>query len=202
MRCRIARKTLLDVELSLARPETGRALEAHLAGCADCAALASRERDLTADLAALRGELPFPVDVTARVAARLSTLPPHAHADIGLRQFGWAVTAAVIFAVTLLAGLGRAAPDLPGLFTEGRTFLAGLWLATSGLATPAAALATTLARAFGDLAASLAPAARTLKSLQPVALVTVAACTAMMLSSIVLVVGRDFMRPRWTREET
>jgi hypothetical protein len=201
MNCRTARKTLVDVELALAAPEARAVLGAHLADCAACTSLAARERALTADLSSLRVDWPFPVDVTARVATRVAGLAPGAHEQVGLRQLAWSTTAVVVFGVALLAGMWQMAPGLWGLAGEGRKLLAGAWTAISGLLEPAAGWIAGIISSIGRLLASLSPVVDSLATLQPVVIVTIVASSVMMVSSIVLVVGRDLMRPRWIREE-
>ena len=202
MNCRTARKTLVDVELTLAAPEARGALATHLVGCAACASLASRERTLTAALSSLRVDCPLTVDVTGRVASRVAGLAPAAYEEVGLRQLAWSATAVVVFGIALLAGLWQMAPGLWGLAGEARKLMAGAWVALSGLLEPAAGWVATVVTSIGRLLAALGPVADTLETLQPVAIVTIVACSVMMVSSIVLVVGRDLMRPRWIREES
>jgi hypothetical protein len=201
MRCRTAIKGILDAELALARPAVRAALDAHLAECAPCARLATRERSLTADLSSLRVASPILIDVTARVARHVAGAAPPAREETRLGPLVASTAGGILAGVALLAGLWRVTPGLWELAGEARTLLAGVWLAASRLAEPAAALAATVARALGGLLASLGPVAESLEALQPVAIVTIAACSLMMVSSIVLVVGRDLMRPRWIREE-
>lgn len=202
MNCRTARKTLIEVELDLAAPEARSALGAHLADCSACASLASRERAMTADLSSLRVDCPLPVDVTARVATGVAELAPRAHEEVGVRQLAWSTTAAVVFGIALLAGLWKMAPGLWGLAVETRNLMAGAWVALSGLLEPVAAWMANVVSSIGRLLATLGPVADTLATLQPVVIVTIVACSLMMVSSIVLVVGRDLMRPRWIREES
>jgi hypothetical protein len=202
MNCRNARKTLVDVELELAAPEARASLEAHLADCAACASLASRERALTADLASLRVDCPLPVDVSARVATRVAGLTPTPYEEVGFRQLAWSTTAAVAFGIALLFGLWQMAPGLWGLAGETRKLMAGAWAAVAGLLEPVAAWLATVVSWSGRLLATLGPVADTLAKLEPVVIVTIVACSLMMVSSIVLVVGRDLMRPRWIREES
>ena len=202
MNCRIARKALVDVEIELAAPEARAALEAHLADCAACASLASRERALTADLSSLRVDCPLPVDVTARVAKHVAGLAPGIHEEVGVRQLAWSSTAAAVFGIALLAGFWKMAPELWGLAAEARKLMAGAWVALSGLLEPAAAWIAKAVSSIGRLLAMLGPVADTLATLQPVVIVTIVACSLMMVSSIVLVVGRDLTRPRWIREES
>jgi hypothetical protein len=202
MNCRIARKTLVDLEIAPATPEARAALGAHLADCAACASLAVRERALTADLSSLRVDWPIPIDVTARVATHVAGLAPDPHEEVGLRQLAWSTTAVVTFGVAVLAGLWQMAPGLWGLAGETRDLLAGAWVALSGLIEPAAGWIATVVSSIGRLLASLGPVVESLDMLPPVMIVTIVACSLMMVSSIVLVVGRDLTRPRWIREES
>lgn len=202
MNCRTARKTLVKVELELAAPEARAALGAHLADCSACASLSSRERAITAELSSLRVDCPLPVDVTARVAARVAELAPRAHEEVGVRQLAWSTTAAVLFGTALLAGFWKIAPDLWGLAAEARRLMAGAWVALTGLLEPGARWIARVISSIDRLLANLGPVADTLTTLQPVVIATIVACSLMMVSSIVLVVGRDLMRPRWIREES
>jgi hypothetical protein len=202
MSCKHARKKFVEVELGLARPALRAALEAHLAGCPACASWAAGERGLTADLALLQSEHPFTVDVSTRVAARVARLEPGAREPIGVPQLAWTSVLVVACGFGLLAGLWRIAPGLPGLVGEVRALAAGMWHALGGLAAPAAALAGTLAKSLGGLLATVGPLLATLKPLQPVVITTITLCAALMATSIVLVVGRDFRRPRWVGEES
>jgi hypothetical protein len=194
-------KGLLDAELGLARPAARVALAAHLAACASCARAAARDRRITTGLSSLRVEAPIPIDVTARVARQVAGMALPAREETRPGPMVASTAAVVLVGVALLAGLWRLVPELWGLAGEARTFLAGVWLAASSLVEPAAGVVATLARALGGLLASLGPVAETLAALQPVVIVTIAACSLMMVSSIVLVVGRDLTRPRWIREE-
>jgi hypothetical protein len=203
MRCRIARKKLVEVELGLVGPAARAELDAHLGNCAFCATAAERERGLTADLVSLRCEVPLAIDVTSEVASRLATAEGSLrHGEVGLRQALAAAAAVAGFGGALLVGLWRVLPGLPELIAEAHVLLTGLRLAAANLLAPAVDLLRTVIRSAAGLLALLGPVAESLRPLQPVALATIAACTVMMLASIVLVVGRDLTRDRWIREES
>lgn len=199
--CRKARSVFADLELGLGTPGEQAALESHLAACADCEAWADEERQLTATLAGLRIELPFEIDVTGRVATRIESLSPgHGH-EVSVREFGWSAALVTACSVGLLLGLWSIAPGFPELVEKARLVGAAIGMTSSALMAPAAALVSTAAKLLGHLLASLGGVAGTLESLQPVAIGTVALCALMMTTSIALVVGRDFRRPRWIEEE-
>ena len=69
--CSASTTILLDAELGLASDAATAALQVHLENCPGCSARAARERRLSAALATLRVELPFPIDVTETVARRI-----------------------------------------------------------------------------------------------------------------------------------
>lgn len=201
MTCRHLRSSFADLELELARPEERIRLEAHLAGCATCASWVAAERRLTASLVSLRTEMPFEIDVTARVRARLGRLAPAARSEVSVREFAWSAAAVGAFSVGLLLGLWRLAPALVPLVAEARATLDALGSAASTLLAPVAALISTAVKASGSLLASLGSVAGAIEALQPVAIGMVVLCALMMTASIVLVVRRDLQRPRWIQEE-
>lgn len=203
MDCTRVRAAFIEWELSLLPPDEACVIAAHLETCCECAALARRERALSAGLLRLRVEVPFQVDVSTRVLAEISRLGSSVRNRVPARHFGWASAAAALVAAVLL---GIAIPSMP---QARRALVAGL-LATldlgramgtaiSPLAPYAQAAGRTLlasGRAAGDLltaAIHLEPLARPA--------VVVSAVAALALSS--LVIGRDLLArsPRATAKE-
>jgi len=77
MRCRTARRKLLDLDLSTTRQPVDARLERHLVACAACAAERRSAAILVRDLRSLRSEPPFELDVRAAVLRALAR--SHAH---------------------------------------------------------------------------------------------------------------------------
>ncbi len=202
MRCREARTTFTELELGLTRAEARGMLATHLARCSDCTAWVSRERRLTASLATLRTELPFEIDVSARVATALGELLPASAGRVSGRELAWSGAVAAAASLSLALGLWQLTPGLAPLAVRLRGLGSALLSAASTLTSPVEGLVATVARVLGDLLASLGKVAGTLESLQPIAIATVAISTLMMAVSIVLVVGRDLRRPHWIEEES
>jgi hypothetical protein len=200
--CRTARTTFADVELELCAAAQRTALETHLARCPACSAWAACERNLTASLATLRVELPFEIDVTRQVATRIDSLRPGHGQEVSVREFGWSAALVAACSIGLLLGLWRMAPSFPVFVEKMKLLGAAAGSTVSALVAPVVALVSTGAKFVGHLLASLGAVAGTLESLQPVAIATVALCVVMMATSIALVVGRDFRRPRWIGEES
>ena len=71
MRCRRAQAAVVERGSGLLAPAEELALQRHLKGCPDCASEERIEHLLRAELSALRQEIPYPVDVRARVMPRI-----------------------------------------------------------------------------------------------------------------------------------
>ena len=149
------------------------------------------ERRILADLARLRREAPFSVDVTARVMAEVRRIGPPPQAAIASRQVVvWAAAAAVLAAaglalLLLVPGLA-AGPDVAaragGLAATVAGWLAGLpGAAARGMARTVDVLAS-----FRGVAAVLAP----------VVAAVLAAALAGMAAITAYVVGRDLRQGR------
>jgi anti-sigma factor RsiW len=202
MSCQSARTAFAELELELLAPAERAVLDSHLGRCTACSEWVASERRLSAALAALRVEAPFEIDVTRRVAARISGPGSGREPEVSVREFGWSAALVALGSVGLLLGFWGIAPALP-TFVE-KLKLAGAAVGSTGsaLLAPVVALITTGAKSLGHLLASIGAVAGTLESLQPVAIATVALCAVMMATSIALVVGRDLRRPRWLEEES
>ena len=152
-------------------------------------------------LTALREELPFEIDVSARVASGLEQLHPAALDRLPRRELAWSGGIAASIATALLVGLWQLAPSLPLMAIRARTLAGTLYSAISTLASPFEGFVAGTAKLLGDLVASFGKIAGSLENLQPVAILMVAVCTLMMAASIVLVVGRDIRRPHLVDED-
>ncbi len=193
MRCRAARRSILETTLRAGRSLLPSDVEKHLRTCASCAAEAREGRRLVADLERLRTEVPFPVDVTGRVMARLLASDA-SHPELSRSRIGFLVAAVLAAAAaTTWVLLGH----LPLLQLE----VGRLWAVAGGMATALAEIARParhVARALGTLGlhawTALSPlvsqVARSAPSYQSVALAAVLAMT----SATALVVRRDLRR--------
>src|SRR5437660_2739927 len=116
MDCRTARLLLEFARPRIAElpPSDGDALEAHLASCTDCDALARAEREADARLGQAMQAVPLPEGLRDRILARLEA----DRADQRRRRLGWtirfAAAAALLLAVSLFAltFLGKNKPEL------------------------------------------------------------------------------------------
>jgi hypothetical protein len=191
----------IERELGLAGPDKRAALVAHLEACSACRALDENERALTAGLAALREAAPVRIDVTSRVAARVAALPADPRSRSAVRQVAAPVIALAGFGALLLVGLGRVVPGVLGLAPDAAALAAGLRLAAANLAAPALETLRSVVVALTGVPASLAPVIELLPPFRPLAIGTLAACTATMVSTTALVVYRDVQRPHRMGEE-
>ena len=149
------------------------------------------EQRMIADLARLRRELPFSVDVTARVVAEVRRLGPPPRPSIATRKVAvWSIAAGLAAAAALAALLIPGAPGWLGQLAE----LAG-WAAGRGGAAltglPAAA-----ARAIAWVAGFLASFRGIAQALAPAVTGALAAALAGMAGITAYVVGRDLRRGR------
>jgi hypothetical protein len=152
------------------------------------------EKRLIEDLARLRREPPFQVDVTARVLAEVRRMgPPPLEATVSRRALAWSAAAALVLAAALTL---LALPGLPGLFGDlGRT--AGQAADLGGslfrwAAVALAAAAQVVARTVDFLAAFRGIAG----VLAPLVVGGTAAALAGMAGITSYVVGRDLLRAR------
>jgi hypothetical protein len=191
MRCRAARTAILDAESAALTHERKAALSRHLSGCAACRTERRMGCDLRADLAALRGEAPLQIDIAPRVMARLAAIDPVRHEDVPTRELAWAALTAGIGALLL----GWAFIEwLPGVGRFARAILVAAGSIGSAVLQVVEPLGAMLAAPFKLLGSLLRWIAPYLADLQPLAIGTAAACTAGMVVTITLILGRDLRR--------
>lgn len=145
------------------------------------------ERRLLEDLGRLRRELPFSVDVTARVLAEVRRLGPPARQTAPSRRMvlGWAAAALLGVAVLLVLAVPELAPVLSWLAGAG-TAVVRTAAASPAVAARMVARAADFLSAFRGLAVVLAPA-----------VVAAAAASLIGMAAITTyVVGRDLRRGR------
>ena len=195
-RCSTVRRWIAADGAGTLAPALEAELLAHVGACAACAARARNARRLTSDLTRLRVEAPVTPDVAARVLARIAVAPAPAREEVARRDLAW--IAAGVFAV-VLAGVATAiaqAPLLLDILERSGVAATRLRTVVAALASPArhlfettgelvlrlcSALTRTAARSFG--------ATPSISSLAWIALLVVAATTA-------LVLRRDLRRSR------
>jgi hypothetical protein len=188
MNCREARGLAAEREVGTLAADRRTALEAHLAGCAACRTRAASESRLTRDLALLR-EQPAPaVEVVARVMARVTAAPRQDPLRLPVGALAASLAALAIAGLGGLAALWRAAPDLPRIVATARIAAAG---GAELLGLALRALRTSAGFVF-DLGLDLLRAAATLLvQLEPLFAAATVFGSIVMLTTIVLVVGRD-----------
>jgi hypothetical protein len=150
-----------------------------------------REQRLIADLARLRHEPPFSVDVTARVMAEVRRMgPPPRTAVASRRAAVWAalagLAAASALAALLIPGASAWLSELTGV---------AVW-AAGAVGSTLASLPVAAARAIAwtvDFLASFRPLAA---ALAPAMAVALAAALLGMVGITIFVVGRDLRRGR------
>ena len=198
MRCRRARKFLVERDLGLLSGPARAALDAHLADCVDCVARARSDAALTADLLSLRVDAPFGIDVRNRVVAGLPATRPAGFGELRTQPFGWAVAGAIASAVALVWGLLEMTPTFPAL----AQYVGSLFQSAKPLVASSLAMLATLATAAGRLLANLLGAtAPVFRSLEPIATTAILASFVMMSCTIALVVARDLRKPHTIHED-
>lgn len=193
MNCSRARASFVEWELSLLPPDEADAVQAHLESCVECARLARGERALTAGLLRLRVELPYRMDVSARIMAEISRRGSQAPARVPARHFGWATAAAMLAAAVLAGAAFPSISQLRQVLAASTLAILDLGRAMATALAPLAPYAQAAWRtvlAFGRAAGDLITAAMHLEPLARPAVV-VSALAALTLSS--LVIGRDLL---------
>ncbi len=198
MICRRVIRALDERSLGRLAPAKAAELEAHLRQCPACASAERANRFIADELASLRGQIPYSVDVRRRVAIEIDRLGPAAREEVPASQLGWATVVVALGGVLLLVLLW-------GSWPEWRVGMENVFALVRGLADVSATLATMLLSLLSlpfkmiaglrDLWIQLPSVASRMK---PFAIVGVALCYLIMASTIVGVVGRDLRHPAMT----
>ncbi len=199
MRCRhtgTTRKSLLDRELGIAQPGSIAMLESHLESCPGCAALARGERTLSHDLSRLRLELPFEIDITARVLDAVEARPTVRRDAVSPASLGWASAVAAAAGLVLALALWQMLPDLAPLVSAGTDLLAPVGGAILKLAGVALDLLLVPLKMLWSLAGKLLGLTDRLASWQPLLTLAVGLGYGLMAVIIALFVGRDIKQTR------
>jgi len=191
MRCHRARTAIVDRELGRLDAGTQAELRHHLADCADCGADAALGQRLAHDLSALRGEIPFEVDVTRPVLARIADLQARGVEESSPRLLAWAGAAALITTLALAYGLRESLPDMFRVARDMSAVAASLRGAAVPLITVLAGLLSVGFQLAGAMLESLAGLAPLLHKLRPLVAAGGGLAAATMVTTIVYFVGRD-----------
>jgi hypothetical protein len=203
MRCREARAAIVEQGLTGLPARHDPVLRRHLEGCTACAEEDRVERLLREDLRSLREELPFPLDVRARVMPRIQALEPVERDEVPLRHLGWAAAFAAACFAGLLAGLWTLFPQIQSLLSTGGSLVASLGRAFSSVLAPVLTLIALPFKLAGTVIDALGALGPLVARLEPVGILAVGLSYAAMAAIITLVVGRDLRRPlpAFRREE-
>ena len=194
MRCREARRAVMERGPGSSRTLIDPALRGHLERCPSCAAEERLERLLRKDLGALRDE-PFPaIDVREEVMARVRRAGRPVRDEVPPRQLGWAALVVAAWVLVLLGGLGLLLPDLPELFEETRGLGRALGAAVAGLVPVLLTLLALPLKLAGVALRTLGALGSLVGRLQPLGMTAVAISYVVMAATIALVVGRDLRR--------
>jgi predicted anti-sigma-YlaC factor YlaD len=198
MNCRRARAAINERGLGRLSSGTVAELDEHLGQCPACSGVEQADRWIVDELASLRGQIPYRVDVRRRVMVEIDRLEPTDRQEVSTWQLGWATAVVGVGAIVLLALLW-------GSWPEWRTGIVNLSALLRGLAdvsvTLAALLVSILSIPFKlivGLRSLWAGIPSVATQLKPLAIVGVALCYLIMAGTIVGVVGRDLRYPAST----
>jgi hypothetical protein len=191
MRCSPARKAYLFDDRA----------SGHLERCVRCRAWIRDQDGIDLALAALRGDVPWDVDIGARVAARIAALERPGRDRRAGRQLAWAAGAglAAAAAIAMLAWLRL--PDPALILAEARALAVALGETARALASPLPPLVAAAARLLPRMLEAAAALLGAAAGLRGAATAAIAACAATMAAIVLLVVGRDVRRHHLLREE-
>jgi hypothetical protein len=193
MICKHARLAIIERELEPLSASRETALTRHLGRCPGCASVARAEARLAVDLATLREEYPFELDVRARVEQSIRARGTPHHDEVTVRQLGWAAAAAAFVALLLLGFSREMAPEVLRMAQDALAAAAGLSDATSQLTSAGATLLAIPIKLLGTLAGYATRFGGTLARVQPFAIAVAGVLTATMTVVIAWVVGRDLL---------
>lgn len=192
MRCREARTAIAERGWGPLRAGRRETLDAHLHGCDACAAVECDELRLLGDLAGLRTEVPFDVDVTRRVLQQVARLEPVVREEVPPSQLGWAAAIAVAATIVVLVTFFGAVPELATLGAQ----IQGLAGAAAHVVLGAAEVAWTLLgvpfKLLGVALEALGALAPVLEWIRPAAVTTALLCYLAMMMTIFSVLWRDW----------
>lgn len=191
MRCRTARKWILERQLGRRAGVHETALGAHVRTCPDCASDARAGEALARQLAALRADIPFPLDVADLVMLRIGALGTVKRSDRSGHQLAGIAAATLLVALGILGTVAWHAPALLNGLQVAGGVLFELAAASLRFLRPAGdllgALGELIAHAGSALLAVLSPLGRLAPSFHGMAFATLLIMTA----TTAFLVGRD-----------
>jgi anti-sigma factor RsiW len=192
MRCREARTAIAERGWGALPPARRAALDAHLPHCAACAAVERDELRLLDDLAGLRTELPFDVEVTRSVLNQVTRLGPVVREEVPASQLGWAAAIAVAATAGLSVAFFGSMPSYATISAQ----IQGLAGAAARVVLGGAEVLWTLlavsVKLLGVALQALGALAPVLEWIQPAAATTVLLCCLAMTTTIFTVLWRDW----------
>ena len=195
MNCRSARGTINERDLGRLSPDRALALATHLRRCPACSSSEQADRWIVDELASLRGQIPFTVDVRRRVMIEIDRLGPTTRHEVSTWQLASATAIVGLGVITLLALLWGSWPEWRTGMENGVALLRGLADVSTTLAALLISLLSIPFRLFVGLRDLWATIPSVASGLKPFAIVGVALCYLIMASTVVGVVGRDLRHP-------
>jgi len=192
MRCREARTAVAERGWGPLSAGRGAALDAHLHGCGDCAATERDELRLLGDLAGLRTEVPFDVEVTRRVLRQITGLGPVVREEVPARQLGWAAAIAVATTVGLSFVFFGSLPSYATLGAQIQGLAGNAARVVLGGAEVLWTLAAVPIKLLGVVFEALGALAPVLEWIQPAAGAVALLCYLAMTTTILTVLWRDW----------
>jgi len=191
MRCRRARKVIVERGLGPLPSAVEADLIGHLAVCHACAAEDSFGELIVQELASLRRAAPIQVEVTGRVLREIALLSVNRQV-VPTRQLGLATLAtAATAALALLVGALGIGELFLGSWGEARALAAAVGTVISGLGRPLLGLGSLIQSLGGVVLDMVTALSLVLSKLQPVFQVLLALSVLAMAMVTVLVIGRD-----------
>jgi len=195
MNCRSAGVAINEREVGRLSSDRALELATHLGRCPACASAEQADRWIVDELASLRGQIPYSLDVRRRVMIEIDRLGPTSRHEVSAWQLGWATATVGLGMITLLALLWGSWPEWRTGMENGLVLLRGL----ADVSTTLAALVISLLSIPFKLFVGLRDLWTTIPSvaagLKPFAIVGVALCYLIMAGTVVGIVGRDLRHP-------
>ena len=194
MHCDQARTAILERQLGLLTASDAAALDAHVAGCAACAAEARLEGRISESLALLREDYPYPMDVRSQVMAQVETIGEPGRGEVPDRQLAWGSIAASVAALGLLVAGVKFLPSLGQAFQTIASLLGSAFTVVLSVARPVIEILAIPFKLLAMMMDSFVAAGAVSGALEPVAQLTVILCSMLLATGITLVVTRELRR--------
>jgi hypothetical protein len=194
MKCRSARKAIVERSLGLLASGDAEELRRHLESCESCRAEAAVENRLKAELESLRGSIPHLIDVRPHVMREIGSLGAIEREEVPARQIGWAAAVAIACCAGLLGSLPWLWPEISPLLGDLKIMASTLGKVIAGLAAPLVSLVAVPFKLIGLVYKLAAILFSHLSRLEPAAIAVTAFCYMAMATTITFTVGRDLKK--------